>query len=256
MMRGTGLFYLCMFISVAGFSQNKPLNTDRPGFTDAYNTVERAGLQFETGMFVNTGRVPGNTVSHVNWNTSALRFGVFERTELRLLGGVNQTFMENGARASTPVSIQDPRFGLKTELLSGYDVIPSIAFSSHVRIPIDSGSLRPDMGLIFHHQVDPNFSVSYMLNLDWWQMEQTTLNWTFKITYGESNFSLFAEMYGSRNDLQSFQALDIGSTLEWKKDLQFDVGAGIGMSREAPDWYASIGLSFLLRNLYKVEDEL
>jgi len=255
-MRRTIIFYLCMLLSAAGFSQNKPLNTDRPGFTDAYNTAEQAGLQFETGMFINTGRVPGSSVSHVNWNTSALRFGAFERTELRLLGGVNQTFTENGARASSPVSIQDPRFGLKTEILSAYDVIPGIAFSSHVRIPTDSGSLRPDMGLIFHHQVDPNFSISYMLNLDWWQMEQTTLNWTFKITYGESNFALFAEMYGSRNDLQSFQALDLGSTWEWKKDLQFDLGVGIGMSREAPDWYASIGLSFLLRNLYKLEDEL
>lgn len=145
-MRRTVAFYLCMLLSAAGFSQNKPLNTDRPGFTDAYNTVEQAGLQFETGMFINKGRVPGSSVSHVNWNTSALRFGAFERTELRLLGGVNQTFTENGARASSPVSIQDPRFGLKTEILSAYDVIPSIAFSSHVRIPTDSGSLRPDMG--------------------------------------------------------------------------------------------------------------
>jgi len=255
-MRRTALFCICLLTSLLSAGQKKPLNTDRPGFTDAYNTVERAGLQFESGMFVNTGRIPGKTISHVNWNTSALRFGAFERTELRLLGAVSQTINDNGTRSTTPLTVQDPRFGLKTELLSGYDVIPSIAFSSHLRIPTDSGSLRPDMGLVFHHQVDPNFSVSYMLYLDWWQMDQTTLNWTFKITYGESNFTYFAEMYGSRNELQTFQALDVGSTWEWKKDLQFDIGVGIGMSREAPDWYASLGMSFLLRSLYKVEDEL
>lgn len=247
---------LCVLSGAASYSQNKPLNTDRPGFTDAYNTVERSGLQFESGMFVNAGRTPGHTIKHVNWNTSSLRFGAFQRTELRLLGGLNQTFIENGARSTSELAFTNPRFGLKTEILSAYDLIPSIAFSSHLQFPTDSGSVRPDMSLIFNHVVDPKIAVSYMFTLDWWQMDQTTFNWTFKITYGESDWALFAEMYGSQNELQSFQALDAGTTWKWKEDLQFDLGAGIGMSREAPDWYASLGLSFLLRNLHEVEDQL
>jgi len=254
------IFLLVTFSSWACLAQDEgeKISTDRPGFTDAVEAVPKGTVQIETGVFANGGRLPQRNQFQIHYNTTSVRLGLFESTELRIMSGVYQSYLQydNDAIESLLVDNNPLRIGLKSELIKGKEFTPSLAFSSHVNIPWNSGILMPDMQFVFSYPVDNEITIVSMMGLHWLTPEHTTFTWTFKIgTSLSESWSLFGELYGDRNSLTTSQSIDGGFTWTKNGNFQLDFGGGLGMSREAHDWYGSFGLSLMLEQLLKCTKE-
>ena len=245
-------FLLSLSLSVS--AQDERISTARPGFTDAVEAVPKGIIQIETGLFTNGGKLSGGDQYKLQYNTTAVRIGVFEYTELQIAGGISQAFFKGTGIDSSDGLLSDPiRIGFKSELLKGEGYKPSLAFGSHVNISTDTSLYRPDMQMIFSYPVDEQVTVASMIGLNWLTPNYSTFTWTFKIGINLSQkWAMFGELYGYRNGLIATQAID-GGFLWNNGTFQIDFGGGLGMSREASDWFGNIGLSLMLKPKKEIE---
>lgn len=230
------------------------LITDRPDATESPNTVPKKTIQVETGAFFETYEANGTRTETIGYNTTLVRYGVFENFELRLgwnfeeirtsVGGVKLDNVETGF---SPLLA-----GLKVEIVEEKGLIPEIGLLVHMALPFTaSDDFRPqttgvDFRLSLAHTLSNKSSLGYNLGAQWGD-DSSVANYLYTLVYGYSiseKIGSYVEIYGDASKTNKPNHFwDAGFTYLISNVIQADVTIGKSFT-EGQDILVSTGLSF------------
>jgi hypothetical protein len=207
----------------------REIATDRPDITESAIAVPVGSLQFENG-FTWTSE---HGKQSVDLSESLLRFGIFGRTELRLVlpnysGGVGARSLGSG--------FEDLAFGLKQQLgplPGGVDlsVIVALSFPSGGR-DVSSGGYDPFVKFPWSKELEYGWSLGGMQSLFWntddgkrSRVWEPTFYVEKQITKPLDAFIEYAADYAQRSE--SKQVAHFGTALKLNATSQVDFHFGI-----------------------------
>ena len=230
------------------------LITDRPDATESPKTVPKSTIQVETGAFFETYEASGIKTETIGYNTTLVRFGVFENFEFRLgwnfeeirttIGGVK---LDDVASGLSPLLA-----GLKVEIAQEKGWIPQIGLLVHMALPFAaSEDFRPkttgvDFRFSIGHTLSNKSSIGYNFGAQWGD-DSSEVNYLYTLVYGYSitqKLGSYLELYGDASEVNKPNHFwDAGFTYLITRVIQADVTIGKSFS-QGQDIIVSAGLSF------------
>lgn len=231
--------------------QLQELVSDRPDQTESSTVVPKGTWQLETGYYFQKATDAGRSIKTHAYPTALLRIGMLDWLELRVQSAYRDSVVENGisrkADGLAPLNV-----GLKFRLWQGNGWKPEAAFIARVALPTGSRLYRPDnpepeLRLTLSNEITPKFSIAYNLTYGWSGGDPTkgyTLSLSREV---QDKFTVYAEVFGNKaiGEKAEHQA-DAGILFLLLHNLQLDVAAGVGLSKVAPDYFVTTGLSIRL----------
>ncbi len=238
-----------------GQSQTPPLVTDRPDQTESSSTVPKHFLQIETGFILENNTTDLMRDKSFAYNTTLSRYGLLDNFELRLgldfLG--NQITTKRTDYTQNTTSFSPLYAGFKVKVVEESGLRPEIAFLGALVLPFTASSdYKPsysaaNMRFAFEHTLSDRFSLGYNLGAEW-DGETAVPDYFYSVAIGyelSGNLGAFIESFGSIPEAGTAQhQLDAGFTYLISPNFQLDISGGIGLNKEAPDNFVSIGLSY------------
>lgn len=261
--RKTWLFTLFLFTGLFVNAQEviKPpeeLVTDRPDETEAPSVVPKGALQIETGMGFEEWDHDVITQRELTWNTTLLRYGLFEKLELRLGTDVVQLREElDGAGTQRwDTGFKPLLVGAKVAISEEKGILPQTGLMVHALLPFAaSEQYRPqetgfDFRFAFSHTLSENSEIAYNLGAEWHDdASRPTYIYTLAYNYDlNDKWGLFAEVFGDLESRESPEHFwDGGLTFLIAHNFQLDAFVGTGINNEQR-LRAGAGLSYRIPN--------
>lgn len=240
------IFIFAALTSQAQESEEGPgeMITDRPDETEAPSPVAKGFLQIESGFYYREWRNNSFTEKEWAYNTTLLRYGIFNDLELRLGTDVVQLREEvKGQEVErTPAGFEPMLVGAKIGIAEENGFMPEIGFMGHLRLPFAaSEQFRPDnlgvdFRLAFMHTINQDSDLSYNVGAEWHD-DASDPTYIYTISYGydlTDDFGLYAEVYGDlQKDESAEHFWDAGIMYQLSQNFQLDafVGSGINASQ-------------------------
>jgi hypothetical protein len=222
------------------------ISTDRPSIANSSAVVPKGVFQVENGFLITDTQ--GHTI--LDLPETALRFGLFDKTELRF--SVPDYF--HSISGSAVSGFGDSTIGVKQQIAP---LPPNLSLSVIFFLSLPTGA-----NTISSHGYDPGlqFPWSYQLSKNWTVMGQVAFYWP--TVAGSRNFTrettfafdrqltkpwdAFIEYAGDfPKNGGSRQLLHLGSSYKLAPHHQLDFQVAAGLSRSAPDRFVGFGYSFL-----------
>jgi hypothetical protein len=234
----------------ASHAQTVPgdLETDRPDQTETPYLVPKNYFQAENG-FSRTREAKG---LYVNTTVSLLRYAVSRNFELRSELVYDITDEKNNLITK---GFAAPEIGFKLRLCEEKKWMPKTSLIAHLAIPGAASKayrgryVMPNFRFVMQHTLSKKQSFSYNLGGEWSTDDKRfTALYTIASGYDLSNrWYGYIELFGHLpvNGRPQHSA-DIGFAWLMKPNIQLDISGGPGISKDAPDYYVAVGLSFRL----------
>ncbi len=256
----SALLLLCCGLSYAQEENTavEPMVTDRPDATESPLTVPKGSLQVESGGFYTSFEEGGFKTETYTYNTTLLRYGIFDNFEFRLGWNFEETrFSLNGQEAADVLSGFSPLLaGMKVEIAEEDGWKPQIGLIGHLFLPFTAGNdYRPettgaDFRFSFSNTLSSKSSLSYNVGAAWGN-DSPEIAYIYTIAYGYAvtdTFGVYAEVYGDfPEDNRANHLWDAGITYLLKPNLQLDATVGSSFT-EGQDILLSTGVSFRIPN--------
>jgi hypothetical protein len=248
------LVILLLFISIQqgnGQGEVPELKTDRPDQTESSTVVPKGALQLEAGYFFQKATEESQSVKTHAYPTALVRVGVLEWLELRVLGALKDSVVENGSRRKVG-GVSPLNLGLKFQLWQGQGWRPEAAFLVRAALPVGSRAFRPDdpepeLRLMLSNKITQKVEVAYNLTMSWPDGDPTK-GYTLSLS-GEvhDKVTVYGEVFGNKTEGEkAAHQADAGVLFLLRPNLQLDLAAGTGISKAAPDYFITAGLSLRL----------
>lgn len=252
------LFSLCCANTMAQEEITESIITDRPDATESPNSVPKGFLQIETGGIYTSLNENGQKEEVFTWNTTLLRWGLFDNMELRLGWNFEETrYTLNGEQRNEVLSGMSPLLaGVKIHIAHEEGWIPELGLIGHLFFPFMAGSdYRPettdaDFRFSMGHTLSEKSSLSYNIGAEWGN-DSPEIAYVYTLAYGLSltkSIGMYGELYGDVPESQSGHHFwDVGWTYLFSSNLQFDATVGSSFTNDQ-DLLLSTGLSYRIPN--------
>lgn len=232
------------------------LVTDRPDQTESAEVVAPGWVQVEAGWLHTRDESDGLRSETDEVPGTLVRIGLAERLELRLgwAGWIEEEVEGRGGR-SVAEGGGDLELGGKLVLWEERGRRPRGALLAAVNLPTGAAALTsdrydPSLRLSLAHSLPRDLSLGYNLEVSRGE-EGSVVAYTAALGIGlTERLGAFVELFG---DLPAdapggpAHSADGGWTFLLTEDLQLDLAGGVGLSREAPDWFVGLGISARFR---------
>ncbi len=235
--------------SFTAFAQDlDPIETDRPDQTESPILVPAKRFQIENGISL---EIPGNKRPNLQNTETLMRWGINERIELRLASQFISD-RKNNFSGFTPAET-----GVKIKITEENGLIPHISFLGHLLFPeiasekFKANNFAPTFRFTFQHNLTHKFSFSYNTGAEWnGATPQATFIYT--VAAGLSiteKLSTFLEIFGDAPEKNKAQhRADAGFMYLLKNNIQFDISAGTGITKNASGNFIALGFSFRIKD--------
>lgn len=226
------------------------ISTDRPSIANSSVVVPKGDFQVENGLLATDTQ--GQYT--LDFPETALRFGLVDKTELRLSAPDYFQALQGGT--TVPSGFGDIAIGVKQQLgsTSGHFKLSFILFLS---LPtgakdVSSHGYDPGLQLPWSHPISENWTLSGQ-GAFYWPTQADKRNFTGQFTFALDRqltkpWDTFIEYAGDfPQHGGSRQLLHFGSVYKLAPRHQIDFHIAAGLSRAAPDMFVGLGYSFLLR---------
>jgi hypothetical protein len=231
------------------------LVTDRPDQTESASVVPLKSLQIETGFIREFDATDLAESKNFAYNTTLLRYGFFENTELRIgieYLGEKITYL-NIDSTSDANGLSPLYAGFKTKIVNENGLLPEIAFLGALNLPATAGTnFKPTytsatMRFSLAHTLSPRFSLGYNLGAEW-DGESANAMFFYTLSFGaeiSNKIGAFIEVFGTLPEKGlSSHLTDAGITYLVVSNLQLDISVGLALNNNAPDNFISFGFSW------------
>lgn len=239
-------------------SDDEPLVTDRPDFTEASSVVPRGRVQLESGYtFVRDRAGDIEATSHAV-PQFVWRIGMTERVELRILWDAGYLFERQVDRGAGTVTKRsgggDMDLGIKTALREQDHWLPEMALISTLSVPTGADEFRsrktqPKFNLLYSWEITDDVSFAASTGL-WFLFEDDD-----NFTYMHQSFSVakqlteqwgtyvewFAHWFDGANAEATQYYADGGITYKFTPNFQIDWRIGFGLNEHADDLFTGVG---------------
>ena len=236
------IFLLCCSITLVA----QEIITDRPDQTESSSTIQKGGLQIESGLLL---EFLGEDISYAERNilspTTLIRYGLLDFAELRIVSQI-----ENVKNASTSITgIGDLEIGTKVQLLKKEQSLLEIALLSHLIIPTGSKEITSNTAgsinkICISHRSNTNISIAYNLGYDYFDSGEGNLTYSFVLGLAiNEKASVYLEPYGEFIEFED-NVININSGITYllKDNFQLDFSFGTGINHIFN--YTAIGFSW------------
>jgi hypothetical protein len=228
-------------------AQSSELETDRPDQTESTGTIARGQYQIETGVLWSENDISNVNITKTEILGTLVRMGLTERIELRV--GFDG-FISRKVEGSTGFGIRDEGFGdsalgAKIRLSDPQADRPQMALLIESSIPtgesdLTSDSFEPSVRLAVSQDLNNRVALGGNIGIAD-ESEDTVFFYTMVAGYDvNSTNGAFLELFGNSEDEHS---IDTGWTHLVSPTTQWDLAVGIGITDEAPDWFAGMGIT-------------
>ncbi|SEK23689.1 Putative MetA-pathway of phenol degradation [Roseateles sp. YR242] len=233
--------------------------TDRPDFVESSDTVGKGRFQIETSVAFDKDKTAG--VRNRTWSTpTLLRWGAWDDVELRLeTDGAVRSRVTAGGETARASGFADSSLGIKWHVADGAEdgSRPGMAWLFHVDAPSGSSEFkgegwRPSARLTAEWDLPHDFSAGVMTGLyqDRNSDNRRYLGGILAATLGiplREGWRGFVEVAGqslaSNRNGGKVVTFDAGTSWQLSPDLQLDAAVFRGISKAAPDWSWTVGVS-------------
>lgn len=244
------------------------LVTDRPDQTESASVVAPGYLQVETGISYGRDEDGLGSVRTISGPGTLVRIGAGARTELRIGwdGWVEEEVdsLHPQGIDRTVSGVGDGELGAKVKLREESGALPEMAVLGGVTLPVGDDELtgdeyHPSVRLAFAHTLSDRLGLSYNLGAERFTApdpessgDETDdfVRYLATVALGAAftdRLGGFVELFGEEPESAALGgtqvSLDGGVTYLVRPNLQLDAFAGAGLTDEAPDWLAGVGLS-------------
>ena len=244
-----------------------PLSTDRPGFSDTAFLVPRGHAHIEMGHIYSYDQEKrSETQSHLVAGTS-LRVGLLDEFELRVKwSGMSLTESKFPDVSSAGRHFKnhqhddgatDMSVGFKTPLLKHTDTnhLPNVSMVPALSLPTGTdnkttGDVDPSFELAWNYPLSDKFvlyGVGSIASISDAQGRFAQAAGSLAGCYTvNSELSFFLEYFGvypNTRDTDCQHNINGGPVFLITDNIQLDVGIGMGLNEEAPDFFINWGLS-------------
>ncbi len=238
---------------------DEAIATDRPDFVESSDTVGKGRFQLETSVAFERDR-RGSASSRLRSTPTLLRWGVADTVELRLEtdGALRARATVDGVTARES-GFADSSLGLKWHVADGDEAngTPGMAWLFHVDAPSGSRAFkgqgwRPSVRLTAEWDLPKDLSVGVMGGFyqERGEADRRYVGGILAVTMGvplTERWRGFVELAGQQltTDRHGGRVVtfDAGFTWQWTPTLQLDSAVSRGVSRAAPDWSWTVGVS-------------
>lgn len=241
------IIFSLLFISLFTKAQTiEPIQADRPDQTETPAIVPKGMFQVETGFTFQKDDSNSKTLS---LPSTLWKYGVNENFEIRLITEfVMEEIGNTKSDGLTPIYI-----GFKVKLAEEKGIVPKTSFIAHLSLPNAASSRyktdfnAPEFRFVMQHTLSKKMSLSYNLGYEWdgFTAEPTfiyTLTTGYAIT---EKLGSYIELFGfAPNKDTANHNFDGGLTYLINSNFMLDLSSGIGITKNAPDYYVAFGFSF------------
>lgn len=250
------LAFLCFGIAYPVLSQEKPeIVTDRPDQTEAAELVPQGALQVETGFVYEKDHDHNIISTNYTYNTTLIKYGVNEHFELRFITEYLGERQRIGGEINSKIEGLSPlALGVKIKLADEKGFWPQAAMIGHISLRSGSKEFTPDYTVAdfrftLAHTISEKISFSYNVGAEWSganENPEAIFLYTAALGYALSpKIGAFVESYSFFPERsKADHRFDGGITYKFTPVIQWDASAGVGLSKNAPDFFVSTGLSF------------
>jgi hypothetical protein len=245
------IYTFSCFMLPAAIGQEKKIQSDRPGETQTPAITQKGFFQNEIGIDKEQQNKDDYSVLHPQWQ---LKYGLSRRFEIRaeLTAESKKQFSTNEFQ----YGLRPVEFGFKINLLEQKRIVPQTSFYTQVGIPTlaskdhQTAHAIPHIRLLFENKLAEKVKLQYNVGADW-NGEETAPQWLYTIAPEielSGKWELFAEAFGYFQKGQAVQHhIDTGIAFYPNDHVKLDVYGGKGVSKEAPDYFISAGISFRVK---------
>jgi len=136
-------------------------------------------------------------------------------------------------------------------------ILPTTSFIGHLTIPrlasenFQATYFAPAFRFTMQHTLSEKFALAYNLGAEW-DGESPEPIFIYTLTTGYSiseKFGAYVEAYGFVPQISmSDHRFDGGLNYLFRPNILFDISGGVGLTENAPDYYAALGFSFRLKD--------
>ena len=262
-------FYLSLlwfFMASTAFAQkedNDPIITDRPSFGTGVTIVPLGALQLETGFqFTSSNTIdPGNAALGVtsetfNFNNMLLRYGLFDRWELRLTQNLNQSRLrlDGSTLANSDVEFAPTTIGVKWSILRNQNKLPDLSLLMNIgdQLFSDTGAGSfIDATVLIGYTIFESFGLD--INFGAVRSEgvsDMSYNYALGVSRSISDrIGFYIESYGILPADSQMREHNINGGFNFllNKNTQLDLYGGTGFSRASPNVFLGFGFSKIFR---------
>lgn len=237
-------------------TEDEPLQSDRPDFTEASTTVGLRRLQIEMGYtYIRDNSAAAETSAH-SYPETLYRIGLFaEWLEARIGWNYGTNLTRENIVSSVFDGGEDLYIGAKLALTEQDGWRPEMAVILQTNLPtghtdVTSGEVEPGMNWLYGWDVTEVVAIGGSTQVNRAQDEadvffaefaqSMTINYALGDKLGGYTewFAFFPA--GSATDLPQ-QYFDGGFVYRVNNNLQFDIRAGVGLNDAADDFFAGSG---------------
>jgi hypothetical protein len=252
-------------VSAADDSRPQPpeMVTDRPDATESAVVVPRGHFQFELGYSHSELDFEGILGSTDSFPEVLVRIGLSQSLELRAgfdgYGWDEESV--SGTESASSEGVKDTSLGVKVGLFEEKGARPQMAVLATLNFPTGAeefteSRLLPELRMAFANTLTERLSLGYNVGAFWFGEEQedgtertsASAIWSVSLGIGiTERLGGFVEAFGNPvlSALgSSSAAVDGGLTYLVRPNVQLDLYGGSGVSGDAPDWFAGLGISF------------
>ena len=223
------------------------ISTDRPAVANSSIVVPLGGFQIENGFLLSNAQSQHSP----DFPESTLRYGLLQRTELRL--SLPDYFYNLPAGSMTISGFGDTALGVKQQLgpFHGFDLsaIFFLSFPTGAK-QISSHGYDPGLQLPWSRALSKNWTAGGQVAFYWPTLAgkhdftgETTFFFDRQLTKPWDAFVQYAGDFPQRGG--SRQILHFGTAYKLAPHHQIDFHVAVGLSRAAPDSFVGFGYSFL-----------
>ncbi|MFP4092286.1 MAG: transporter [Cyclobacteriaceae bacterium] len=260
-MKFTGFLFVSLILMALHTSAQevRPMATDRPGLgSDAPITVPKGYLQLEAGFQMDRDRTTTGTmeVDEIAWvyPTSLFRYGILDNWEFRVsfdLLTVESQLINRDLR-SVERGVSPLNLGTKVSITEEQGWIPYMSVQLSLSIA-STGSedfrtrfTQPTIIWLMTKSITDKLDLTINLGSSW-EDDLPAATYSYAASFDMSlqeKLGTFLEFYGFMPEAgPNMHLVNYGLTYLLNPALQLDVSSGVGLNREATDYFIGLGLS-------------
>lgn len=240
--------------------KEEPLASDRPDFTEASSTVGRSRVQLEGGYTYIQDRNGGFTTRSHSYPEALLRIGMIaEWFEFRIAQNFGNIRSDSPDGVFSAGGSDDLYVGAKLFVAEQRGVLPETAFVIQAQVPtghpsFTSNRVLPGFNLLYSWEVTAKLSVGGSSQANraidddghgYVEMAQAmTAGYAITEKLGfYSEWFAFLPAGATSPGVTAQHYADGGFTYKLTPNFQLDIRGGIGLSRNADDYFAGTGFA-------------
>ncbi|MCC9169058.1 transporter [Pontibacter harenae] len=227
------------------------IDAGRPDKSQGTSVVPKGLVQVEAGLQYQKDDLNGQDVRTRSYPTMTLRYGLLNKIELRIEGGLQDSVFNERGSSSRTRGLGPVTAGVRYVMWSGKGIIPDAAFTGTVTLPVSNALSPPDpeamLNFGFSNTLANWLSLTYSVRYGWIYRD-TELRYAADLRADLSKtFSMYIEYFSIEESSAAVRHhADVGVLWFPKANIQLDVSAGIGLNEAAPAYFATTGISIRL----------